>query len=73
MATRDEISALLREAEAAYHDLLIGVSVRVVVHQNGQRMEYSPASRGALAAYIAELKRQLDPVAMAPRPMRVFF
>jgi len=49
----------LTEAEAAYHDLLMGRQVRVFVDQNGERVEYTAANRPALAAYIDGLKRQV--------------
>lgn len=49
----------LAEAEAAYHDLLLGRSVRVFVDQNGERIEYSGANKGALYSYIQTLKHQL--------------
>lgn len=71
VSTREEIIALLKEAEAAYHELVIGQSVKVIVHQNGQRIEYTAANRSALKSYIAELKSNLGPVQAGP--MRVFF
>lgn len=73
MATTEELTAQLAEAKAAYHDLQIGVSVRVIVNQNGTRVEYTPASRVQLANYIADLERQLAPTTRRPGPMRVFF
>lgn len=50
---------LLLQAEKAYHDLLLGQSPRVFVDQNGERVEYGPANRQALAAYISDLRRAL--------------
>lgn len=44
-------------AEDAYHRLQIGESARVVVDQNGERVEYTAANRPALRQYIAELKQ----------------
>lgn len=79
MATIPEVTALLKEAESAYHDLAIGNAVRVMVHQNGTRVEYTAASRAGLKTYIAELKQMLvemgvtEYAAVAPRPMRVWF
>ena len=79
MATIEEVTALLKEAETAYHELAIGTSARVVVHQNGSRVEYTPASRTGIKTYIAELKQALATMgatsnaAIAPRPMRVWF
>lgn len=71
MATRDELIALLKEAEAAYHELLIGVSVHMIMHQNGQRVQYTQADRAALGAYISDLKRQLGQTNLGP--MKVWF
>jgi len=70
---RDRLTGLLREAEQAYHELAIGQSVKVIVHQNGQRMEYSPATKTMLKTYIQELKAQLGQPAMPSPPMRAFF
>lgn len=70
---RDRLTGLLREAEQAYHELAIGQSVKVVVHQNGQRMEYTPATKTTLKTYIQELKAQLGEQASPARPMRAFF
>lgn len=71
MATTEELTALLAEAEKAYHDLVMGVSVRIVAHQNGTRVEYTPASRPALRSYINELKMQIG--GSTTGPMKVFF
>lgn len=73
MATTEELTAQLAEAKQAYHDLLIGVSVRVIVNQNGTRVEYTPGNRSALSNYIADLERQLAPASRRPGPMRVWF
>ena len=51
----------LDEARAAQHKLLTGVLPRVVVDQNGERVEYTSANAGALAAYIARLEKLVDP------------
>lgn len=59
----------LDQAEAAYHDLVTGRMARVFVDQNGERVEYNPASSRTLAQYIQELKRQLG---ATNGPMRVF-
>lgn len=66
MTTAEKLAA----AEAAYHKLMVGEAVRVFVDQNGERVEYSVASAARLAAYIADLKRQLG--TETPGPMRVF-
>lgn len=66
----------LVQAEAAYHDLMIGRSARVVVDQNGERVEFTAANASRLAAYIADLKAQIG-AASGTRvnrgPLRVFF
>ena len=52
------VAERLAEAEAAYHDLLRGQSVRALVDQNGERIEYNRADLPRLAAYIESLKNQ---------------
>lgn len=47
---------LLRDARAAYHSLLTGTMPRVVVDQNGERVEYSVANKAALYTYIQQLE-----------------
>lgn len=49
----------LDEAEKAYHKLLLGQSAVEIRDSNGELVRYTPASRNSLAAYIADLKRQL--------------
>jgi hypothetical protein len=73
MATTQE---LLTEARVAYHALMTGVSARVVVDQNGERVEYTAANRASLRAYITELENQLADEAGTTRskgPARVTF
>jgi len=48
----------LTEAKAALHMLMIGRSARVVVDQNGERVEFTAANRSALEAYIASLENE---------------
>ena len=72
VATREELIALLGEAERAYHELAIGIAPKVIVHQNGQRTEYNSTTSAKLKTYITELKGQIygpSPVG----PMRVWF
>lgn len=60
--TSDErvvLTQRLQEAEAAYHQLVMGGSVRVVVDQNGERIEYNQGSVRSLFAYITGLKVKL--------------
>ena len=49
----------LAEARAAYHRLQIGEAAVVLVDQNGERVEYRPATAPRLAAYIGDLERQI--------------
>lgn len=49
----------LAEAEQAWHDLQIGGQARVFVDQNGERIEYTPATRAGLRGYIMELRNAL--------------
>lgn len=46
----------LTEAEQALHSLTIGTQARVLVDQNGERVEFSGANAVRLRAYIEELK-----------------
>ena len=46
----------LVEAEAAYHNLMVNGAVRVVVDQNGERVEYTSVNAAKLLEYIAYLK-----------------
>ncbi|MCE8012881.1 gpW family protein [Billgrantia desiderata] len=56
----------LADAEHKYHLLLTGQAARVVVDQTGERVEFTAANAGRLAAYIADLKRQLGGTANGP-------
>lgn len=46
----------LREAQAAYHSLLTGTSARVIVDQNGERVEFTATSKTNLYNYILSLQ-----------------
>ncbi len=61
----------LPEAQTAYHSLVIGGSARVVVDQNGERVEYTSANRAALSAYIAMLESIIANISTAPGPLKV--
>lgn len=56
----------LVEAEAAYHDLVIGKAVVEVRDANGETLRYTVANRAALAAYIEDLKRQVTQTGHGP-------
>lgn len=53
------LTAQLAQAEAAYHTLQIGGAARVVVDQNGERVEFMSSNKGNLYNYIISLKAQL--------------
>lgn len=49
----------LTQAETALHDLTLGDKARVVVDQNGERVEFAVANANRLRAYVIELKTAL--------------
>lgn len=49
----------LDDARASYHSLLTGTAARVIVDQNGERVEFVAANRGALYAYIQQLEGEI--------------
>ena len=51
---------LLDDARAKYHALVTGTSARVVVDQNGERVEFTAAKRQDLYNYITELEAALS-------------
>lgn len=70
-------SQLLLEAERAYHQLMLGQSVKVFVDQNGERVEYTTANRDALLNYINALRSKITSGACSTptqnRPLRFTF
>jgi hypothetical protein len=76
MADLAQLQTWLTEAENAYHSVVIGGSVTVVVDQNGERVEYSRANALSLQKYIATLKAQINAlrgVAVTGGPLRPLF
>ena len=67
-AERAVLQTRLEEARSAYHSLVTGTAARVVVDQNGERVEFTTTTRGALATYISSLESQL---AVTPAALRV--
>lgn len=64
----------LVEAEDAFHNLVTGTSARVVVDQNGERIEYTAANTGKLRQYIEELKREIGGSTLGSNgPLRAVF
>jgi len=60
--TAEELADLktkLAEAQAAYHQLMLGKSVVTIVDQNAERGEFTPASKQNLFNYILSLKSQI--------------
>lgn len=54
-----KIQQQLEEARKAYHLLSTGKLARVVVDQNGERVEFSATNRTALYNYILQLEASL--------------
>ena len=74
MPTPEETVTLktrLLEAELAYHRLQTGQMPKVVVDQNGERVEFNAGNSTKLQAYIAELKFALGGVGQRVGPARV--
>lgn len=67
------LQARLDAAEVAYDKLMSGKAVRVLVDQNGERVEFTPANASRLAAYIVDLQTQLGLAQVrVVGPMRTF-
>ncbi|UDY80380.1 putative head-to-tail joining protein [Achromobacter phage AXY1] len=56
---RAALLARLKEAELAYHQLVMGGGIRVIKDQNGEQVEYTSANRQALYSYILQLRSLL--------------
>jgi hypothetical protein len=74
------VKTQIEDARAAYHRLMTGTAVKVVVDQNGERVEYNTANAAKLLAYLTSLctPLSLDPLTgrsttQTSAPMRVFF
>lgn len=50
----------LADAQTKLHQLMTGTAPRVVVDQNGERVEFNTANADKLRAYIGELASQLS-------------
>lgn len=59
MACDPQLLLRLEEARKAYHDLNTGRMARVVVDQNGERVEFVAANRAALYLYLSGLETQV--------------
>lgn len=69
------LTVRLDEARDAYHALVTGTKARVIVDQNGERVEFTAAKRADLAIYISELERALAAPTPFPNngPIRFIF
>jgi len=62
---------LLDDARAKYHALMTGQLARVLVDQNGEKVEFTAAKKQDLYAYISMLEAQMAPVSN-PVDMRAY-
>jgi hypothetical protein len=71
------LRAKIVDAETKYHQLMTGTMPRVIVDQNGERIEFATSNRGGLYSYIQSLKSLLpDEYSIASRitkPIGFFF
>jgi hypothetical protein len=70
MATTEE---KLAEAQQAYHDLVTGNKARVIVDQNGERVEFVTTNKAQLYQYIVSLQTQVASPAPNTGPMGFLF
>jgi hypothetical protein len=64
----------LQDAQDAYHNLMLGKAPKVIVDQNGERVEYNTANSAKLQQYIQQLESKLGLNANQVRgPMTVYF
>lgn len=83
MYTCEQLQELLNDALGALHKLRTGQSPRVVVDQNGERVEFTAANQAYLVTYINQLRSTMAskgctngacPVQPAAvRPLEIFF
>lgn len=66
-----QLQTWLEDARKQYHLIATGKQAKVLVDQNGERIEYTSANLSKLAAYIADLERQLG-IGSVMGPMRTF-
>lgn len=60
--TAQQLVELITDAREAYHSLVTGRAARVVLDQNGERVEFVSANRQQLYLYIQDLERQYEAV-----------
>lgn len=61
--TTQQLVENLTDARAAYHDLVTGKAPRVVVDQNGEKIEFAPANSQKLYRYIQQLETMVGDTA----------
>lgn len=66
MATTEQLTTWLSEAETAYHALQTGKTVAKFRDSNGEEVTYTAANSARLAAYIANLKQQISGTLSGP-------
>lgn len=66
-------AALLVEAKAAYHRIMIGGQPERVQDQSGESITYSRANVSRLRAYIKELEAEVAGVTPMSGPIRLDF
>jgi hypothetical protein len=71
MADQATLQAWLTAAEAARHDLAIGVREVSISSSSGKSVSYNQANAGQLDAYIAYLQRQLKQSTNRPFTFRI--
>lgn len=77
--TDEELAELrnkIADAEAKYHQLQLGNVARVIVDQNGERVEFTVVKRSDLYAYLQSLRAQLPDAPVGTgyaKPIRFLF
>jgi hypothetical protein len=71
MATQEQLQAWLTAAEAARHDLMIGVREVSISSSSGKSVSYVAADVGKLDTYITWLQRQLGQSTSRPFTFRI--
>lgn len=66
------IQKLLDDARLKYHALTVGGSARVIVDQNGERIEFNTTNSTRLLAYIRELELQLAETPRSRGPIKTW-
>lgn len=64
------MNAQLKDAETAYHELVLGRSARVIIDMNGERVEFVSANKGNLYSYILQLRADIAKCSGDPSVVR---